>query len=606
MALVNRRAVQMGMEHIREFWDFLGGLPPHSKPYWGIYNAVDQIAAPIDAPWVFWATPLLRGEQIELMGNKYSREQIDRKNIRWCPHCLKAEPYFRAIWTVKAYKNCVLHGVPLQTNCAGCGEAQKWPRAGQPHNIISCKCERRFDCVAVNSPNERFYRKIDQWIFQNAWASASRERQDCWSHELLTDGMRMRHILESFSRLGAYALAPSVQFQETVEKTEPSELMDCGLEYASKEGFWSLLGKLVDANYRKETDLPSNKGSFKRLSLKYGQFADWLLSKRLCAPFERMIDLMLDHNRLHDASIHPDLNFNYASPGRYVTLEEVCRRLGIRMNAALALRLSPFDYDIPFTLPGNFPIPEHVLHRLLESGDTILGYKELAASLNAPENLARGLLSEGCLSEEPNRSASKQLVVKKIQINELMVRLDARHQAGREHDALVPLLKARTPFAGRARLVKLVLDGRLPVRKIEIGRRGLSRYMLAADEIERVVLADNCSVKMHEAMRLLNMNEGEIKILISHGHISVLMMGTQRLLNYSDVTSCLRTFVGERKAMKELQASRSILVKALSKLPMDKKCLLRDGDFVVYPRALYEKVQSLLDDRFGAQLKLAI
>lgn len=84
------------------------------------------------------------------------------------------------------------------------------------------------------------------------------------------------------------------------------------------------------------------------------------------------------------------------------------------------------------------------------------------------------------------------------------------------------------------------------------------------------------------------------------------MMGAQRLFNNSDINSCLRKFVGERKAMKELKADRSLLANAVSCLNQTDDLVLRDGDHVVFTRIAYERIQLFLNARFGSQLKLAI
>lgn len=605
MALVNRRAVQIGMENIAEVWKFVGGLPSGKEPFLQIFAAVPRLAPLKTVNRVLWATPRVHGRHIQLMGNSYRREQIDRTNIRWCPHCLKKEPYFRAIWTIKAYTHCAVHEVPLRASCAECGKAQRWPRSGKPHNISVCQCGSRFDRIEAERLDERACRSIDKWIFENAPASESFRRKRTWSDQLLTDGMPYHQVLECFSRLGAYALAPSTPHQETLERTELSELMTRGLDCASGYAFFQLLSKIADANYVEEADSGAAKSPIQRLVTKYGQIAEWLLSKRSSAPFERMIDDLLTHNRTHDIAVHPGVEFTYVPSGEFVSLENMSKKLGVELESAWK-HLVRFGYVIPYDMPGDFQLPKHVLDRLLEPVDAHLSYKELAASLSVSKDFARELLLAGCISEDPKRAASKKLVVKKLQVDELLLRLDARHQAGRESEALVPLPKARTPFTSRAGLVKLVLDGKLPVRKIERGRRGLTRYLLAEDEIERIFLAEKRVIKMQEAIRLLGMSEGEIKILISRGHISTSMTGAQRLLNNSDVNSCLRNFVGERKAMKELKASRSLLAKAVSGLRQADNILLRDGDHVVFTRSGYERIQSLLNARFGTQLKLAI
>ncbi|WP_377843866.1 TniQ family protein [Bosea sp. UC22_33] len=605
MALVNRRAVQIGMENIAKLWGALGGLPPHSKPYPQIFSAVTRLSAAKTAGRVFWATPQAGGQRIQLMGNTYRPEQIDRTNIRWCAHCLKSEPYFRAMWTIKAYTNCAVHGVALRSSCDGCGKMQRWPRSGAPHNITVCGCGERLDRVATEIPEASSCTNIDRWLFKNAPAAISLYRKRTWTDDLLTDGMPYNQVLECFSRLGAYDLAPAAPFQDTADKTQQSDLMSRGLECASSDGFFALLSR-VSGTFKADDAACADATPRQRLITKYGQLAAWLLSRRSSAPFEILIDTLLYHNRVSDVIDHPNQTFSYITQGEFVTLDEISQNTTIKIDS-LWDKLQYFGYIIPIDMPGSFKIPKHVLDRLLsEPADAYLSYKDLAASLNVAADFARDLLLEGCISEDPKQAATRQIVVKKIQVDELLLRLEARYQAGRENDALVPVLKARTPFSSRTGLIKMILDGKLPIRQIARGRRGLDRYLLAPDEIERIFLAEKRAIKMREAIRLLAMNEGEIKILISQGHISATMVGGQRLLDNSDVNACLRSFVGERKAMKELRASRSLLAKAASDLREPGNILLRDGDHIVFTRSGFERIRSLLNTRFGTQLKLAI
>jgi hypothetical protein len=307
---------------------------------------------------VFWATPKAGGQQIHLMGNTYRPEQIDRTNVRWCAHCLKAEPYFRAIWTIKAYTNCAVHGVALRSSCNGCGEMQRWPRSGAPHNITVCRCGERFDRVSAEIPEASSSKNIDRWLFKNAPAAISLHRKRVWTEELLTDGMPYNQVLECFSRLGAYDLAPAAAFQDTADKIQQSELMSRGLECASSDGFFGLLSRVSGYFNAKHAEC-TGATPRQRLVLKYGQLAAWLLSKRSFAPFEILIDTLLYHNRVSDVVDNPDRNHSYIRQGDFVTLDEVSKETSIKINT-LWEKLQYFGYIIPIDMPGSFQIPKQM------------------------------------------------------------------------------------------------------------------------------------------------------------------------------------------------------------------------------------------------------
>jgi hypothetical protein len=43
------------------------------------------------------------------------------QHIKWCPHCLRNDPYGRLLWTYQAVNACPIHKTMLESACHGCG-----------------------------------------------------------------------------------------------------------------------------------------------------------------------------------------------------------------------------------------------------------------------------------------------------------------------------------------------------------------------------------------------------------------------------------------------------------------------------------------------------
>lgn len=59
---------------------------------------------------------------------------------RWCPACLREEPFMRATWELKLMTVCLRHGCWLVDKCASCGARQSW----REPTLHQCACGRDF------------------------------------------------------------------------------------------------------------------------------------------------------------------------------------------------------------------------------------------------------------------------------------------------------------------------------------------------------------------------------------------------------------------------------------------------------------------------------
>lgn len=623
VALVNRRAIQCGFSSFTDAWEFatrrIVGFDGRSD--------VDRIAyrSGVEARYLKWSTPtqsemqtlhadkgwnpgervpdlrripFLSGDYLQLMGNTFRVDQIDKSRIRWCPECLAEKPYYRSIWSIKAYRCCATHGVQLQSKCQKCQEEQRWPTQGAPRDINRCGCghhlARQSPSVSRAKPS-----KLDEWLCASAPDRKSLRRRVIGSEPLLTDGMPYHYALECFSRLGAYAMFPERLYRDAVEEAEAHSLVLTGMECSTRDGFMLLLDKVAAARHHEPVHA-SHDGNLKsRLDGKYGHLAKWLLSKRQTAPFEAMIDALLEHI----GEPQPGVD-GRSLRNRFVSATEAAETLSIRLEE-LWDRLLPLGYVFAARIPPSFKIPVHLLGSLKEPGEAVLGYRAVAQSLSVPEGLAREMLGVGCLAAEVTSANMRRLVVKQRAIERFIQAVEASFLAGREGTPLVPITKIRTAL-GRAEVIMLLLEGRVSVREIRRGYRGLDRFLVAPDEVERAVHQQIGAVGLKEAIRLLQMNAFEVTALIEHGQIGLLPEAKAQMLRREDIDRCAEAFIGERQALKLLSISRSSFRKMVlsRKSKNDPYYIFKDS--IVISRKKLSKIELLVNRKYGQQLSMAV
>lgn len=78
-------------------------------------------------------------------GSTAARKELDSQEFnhiwqRWCPTCLRDEPFIRATWELKLVTVCVRHGCWLVDKCGSCGARQSWREL----TLHQCQCGRDF------------------------------------------------------------------------------------------------------------------------------------------------------------------------------------------------------------------------------------------------------------------------------------------------------------------------------------------------------------------------------------------------------------------------------------------------------------------------------
>lgn len=622
VALVNRRAIQCGFTDIKDAWEFatrrLVGFDNRPDVYRIAYRSgVDARYLSLSTPTQaerqtldedtgrkpgrapdLRTMPFLAKNYRQFMGGAFRVDQIDESRIRWCAECLAEKRYYRSIWSIKAYRYCATHRVELQSICLKCREEQRWPTQGAPRDIQKCRCgyhlDRPWPKASRVEPSE-----IDDWLYARFIDKTDRHWRKFGFASLITAGMPYYHAMECFTKLGTAAMFPKQLYGGGAEEINANTLALRGIECATKDGFLRLLDQVVTARpYEHERAL--NDGSLmSRLDANYGHLAKWLWSKRQVASFEAMTDTMLEHM----GEPKPGPNGN-SRRNQLFTATKAAEILGIDLRE-LSHRLLALGYIFSAKIPPSFLISIHFIGLLKKPEEAHCGYKSVARSLSVPEGLARAMLSVGCLSAEVTSASARRLIVTHREVERLLKVLEDSFLAGREATALVPLIKIKTSLS-RAEIIMLVLEGRISVRGIRTGYRGLDRFMVAPDEVERAVHQHIGAVGQNEAMRLLRMNVLEIRVLVQHGQIVLIRVGKSQMLLRQDVNRCINEFVGERQALRRLNISRSSFRKMLFRSRSGNDRYLIFEDAVVVSTKRLEQIEDGLNKRYGKQLAMSI
>jgi predicted site-specific integrase-resolvase len=77
-----------------------------------------------------------KGHPIYAFGEELPRVTVQTMKVKFCPLCLKEEPYFRKIWDLVILTTCPIHKCVLIDFCHSCGKQINWMRK----SLIYCKC----------------------------------------------------------------------------------------------------------------------------------------------------------------------------------------------------------------------------------------------------------------------------------------------------------------------------------------------------------------------------------------------------------------------------------------------------------------------------------
>ena len=92
------------------------------------------------------ASPVLTTLTVDLLGSTLSRDHFSVVRRRWCPLCMREDPYHRAWWDLHHFTACPDHGLAMADDCV-CrpGHDPQW----RTSHVGACRCGRRLEDAVV-------------------------------------------------------------------------------------------------------------------------------------------------------------------------------------------------------------------------------------------------------------------------------------------------------------------------------------------------------------------------------------------------------------------------------------------------------------------------
>jgi hypothetical protein len=68
------------------------------------------------------------GKRIRVSDQYVSRCDLIRRLSKICPLCMRERPFLRAVWDLRYWVVCPIHGCEMITDCQACGKPIRWNR----------------------------------------------------------------------------------------------------------------------------------------------------------------------------------------------------------------------------------------------------------------------------------------------------------------------------------------------------------------------------------------------------------------------------------------------------------------------------------------------
>lgn len=469
---------------------------------------------------------------INLLGQRLRAEYFSDMWRRWCPTCLAEHPYHRSWWDVTAVGSCPFHGVELVTRC----DCDKPMRHGE-HPPAHCRVGHDLREVASRqvAADEAV---VDHYIV----------------HRLLGTGAHPHPLLDSTS------LGQAMQMMERIGRSQLAEglsIDDARKEYG--------IGLMMLVGYRALQDFPrSFRGYLDNLVARspeedrtstlrtYGGFLYWLKNNPDVHDGCALADLLTREIERHAEAnvICPTRMLVDGIPVAGVPARTVAEELDLNTELMLRLARTTGFHVVEDHPGGNLMAPGDVERffarvRSLESMEdamSVLGVRrtvviELADlghlayvcrpfDRNVPAKGKRGDKRERRLRDaqwnnwyfEPGTAEAfmerlKALVVKdqKIPVGDLV-------------DMYWPTMM----FATRADVLKLVLDGTLPLRGIDPETPGMRGLLVSKSEAQALMKrARREGHPLRQAAPLAGMNYNQFLSCVNAGLVETTGSGTR-------------------------------------------------------------------------------
>ncbi|KKB08797.1 TniQ family protein [Devosia chinhatensis] len=521
------------------------------------------------------ATAQRLDEGVELLGQWLRSEYFSEMWRRWCPACLAEEPYHRVWWDVTTVTACPFHGVELVNRC-GCDK----PLRHGEHAMTHCRLThdlREVEACSVSAVDA----EVDSYVVHRLLGTGQHP------HPLL-DSTSLGKALHVMERLGRSLLAETMTVDQARRAFGIGQLLRAG--YRALAEFPVNLDQLLDELVSRRTE--ADRTSTIRT---YGSLLRWLRNEPgirsdcpLASAIRQEIDRHAEKNFIVPHRIVVD-----GAPAVGVPMGVIASQLG--MNVELSMRLAKtLDYPVASDHPiGNMMPPAVVgpyLERVrsLETMDAVMQILGVRRQI-AIELADLGHLAYVCRPFDRNKPAKgkrgdkRDRRLRDAQWNNWYFEpgtasafLDGLRSLVRPDVSVAPedLVNMYWPtkmFATRAEVLRLVLDGTLPLRAIDQQASGMSGLMVSRSEAQRIMkLERRDGYPLREAAPMMGMNYNQLRSCISNELVVPVGEGTNLSITQAMIDAFKATYIrtAELSSMLGVKGPR-VVIRHLSENGVD-------------------------------------
>jgi hypothetical protein len=145
-------------------------------------------------------------ELVLFRGNAIPKHSINTVGVKVCPECLaQGTPYRRAVWDLKLFMVCPVHGCWLIWRCPACHRSLSWTNT----RVVGCACDRRIDLR--RAPRRSCTATVADLSYILAELALNRVPRECGKMPQELADMRLGDLLSVIARVGG--LASTGQFR---------------------------------------------------------------------------------------------------------------------------------------------------------------------------------------------------------------------------------------------------------------------------------------------------------------------------------------------------------------------------------------------------------
>jgi hypothetical protein len=479
---------------------------------------------------------------VSVLGQQLRHEHVGGWWRRWCPHCLAEAPYHRVWWDIAFITTCPTHGVELTSDC-GCDQPLINGRQGM------IRCTRNHDLTKVPvEPVSDEETLVDRYIIDRLLGQGQHP------HELL-DKTSLGQALHILERIGVSALSEDSSVEEARAEVGVPQLLNAGFVALSDypRSFDRFLDVLISR--RSEVDLKSEIKAYG--PLRYWMGAQIAKDKR-CDLISELRQAITRHAKANFISLRRVRSGNSTVIG--VPLRTAATQCGlapevfIRLMKLHGVSIETKDYATTLVAPDVLQRFEDWLMSLttMEQAIEALGVRwarvvELADEGHLPYVCRPYDRSEPQGKRGDNHTAHIRLrdrdwnrwyfqpdaVSNFLSLMQSKIVIDTVDDLFDEDEELVELTHATTMFTSFDQVIRMVLDGTLPLRGYDWERPGLAGLLISKPEARTILKRERREGHpLRAAALLMGMTYNQLRSCINTHLITP--VGTGKSLSLTD------------------------------------------------------------------------